>query len=386
MNPSSVSNFGGNWCIDNDLKAMFESCIIEHEKFYDTLEEKEKRLHIFKDAFRFIDRVGKCIPNKAVMLMEELLCLHFSRPKSQELSASKYQDVPDRGECDIPPIRKQELFDPTEVSASKNKKNPAFSDVTLDQQKALYESYLIEHDKFYKSPKEKEERFQAFRKTLRYVDQYNSTHDPSRWIRLTYFSDMNYSGGKVVCRREPVNLTEDSGSEDEENHTPSERTLDEERAMFESYLIEHGRFYKSHKEKERRFKMFRKTLKFIDRYNSDHDPSERDHFYDTEDLASKDKENHTPSKRTLDEVKAIYDSYLIEHDRLYYMYPKEKEKRFQIFRKTLWFMDHYNTTCHPCDRIKLSSNADMPHTRGCVIPRYRKLVLFDLTEGTCDLY
>nr|ABQ10191.1 actinidin Act1c [Actinidia eriantha] len=49
----------------------------------------------------------------------------------------------------------------------------------------------------------------------------------------------------------------------------AKRTNDEVKAMYESWLIKHGKSYNSLGERERRFEIFKETLRFIDEHNAD---------------------------------------------------------------------------------------------------------------------
>ena len=49
----------------------------------------------------------------------------------------------------------------------------------------------------------------------------------------------------------------------------AKRTNDEVKAMYESWLIKYGKSYNSLGERERRFEIFKETLRFIDEHNAD---------------------------------------------------------------------------------------------------------------------
>ena len=55
----------------------------------------------------------------------------------------------------------------------------------------------------------------------------------------------------------------------------TQRTNDEVKAMYESWLIEYGKSYNSLGERERRFEIFKETLRFIDEHNADTNRSYR---------------------------------------------------------------------------------------------------------------
>ena len=55
----------------------------------------------------------------------------------------------------------------------------------------------------------------------------------------------------------------------------AKRTNDEVKAMYESWLIKYGKSYNSLGERERRFEIFKETLRFIDEHNADTNRSYR---------------------------------------------------------------------------------------------------------------
>lgn len=50
---------------------------------------------------------------------------------------------------------------------------------------------------------------------------------------------------------------------------PSERTEKEMRAMYESWLVRHGKAYNALGEKEKRFEIFKDNLRFVDEHNKE---------------------------------------------------------------------------------------------------------------------
>ncbi|GKB72639.1 low-temperature-induced cysteine proteinase-like protein, partial [Tanacetum coccineum] len=51
-------------------------------------------------------------------------------------------------------------------------------------------------------------------------------------------------------------------------HMSSWRTDDEVNAMYEAWLVKHGKFYNAINEKENRFQIFKDNLRYIDEHNS----------------------------------------------------------------------------------------------------------------------
>ncbi|KAK9051578.1 hypothetical protein SSX86_028205 [Deinandra increscens subsp. villosa] len=183
-------------------------------------------------------------------------------------------------------------YDFSTQSPSHDRRSKAVSRRTLDEEKAMYESYLVEHYKHCKNPEEKERRFQRFRETLRLIDRHNSTCHPSDRVGLTYSSDM------------PRGTTLQSAEYDSARY---ERHVVD---MFKSFILMtgDGEFYNTPEEKEKMFQMFRKLMFFF-------------------------------RGRSEGVVVAMFESFIAEFEEFCNTPPEEKEKMFQIFRKFLMFID-----------------------------------------------
>ncbi|KAF5800859.1 putative actinidain [Helianthus annuus] len=70
-----------------------------------------------------------------------------------------------------------------------------------------------------------------------------------------------------------------------------------------------------------------------------------------------------------DELKAMYEKYLIDFGKTDYMPPEEKEQRFELFKENLKFIQDYNST-HPFNKLGLTSVTDysLHEICGLVIP------------------
>ncbi|KAJ9559990.1 hypothetical protein OSB04_005150 [Centaurea solstitialis] len=83
---------------------------------------------------------------------------------------------------------------------------------TDDEVNAIYESWLVEHGKFYNAIGEKERRFLIFKDNLRYIDEQNSGGDRSYKLGLNKFADLSneeyrltYTGAKRIDSRRKLN-------------------------------------------------------------------------------------------------------------------------------------------------------------------------------------
>ncbi|KAK9069726.1 hypothetical protein SSX86_010120 [Deinandra increscens subsp. villosa] len=74
-----------------------------------------------------------------------------------------------------------------------------------DELKAMYEKYLVDHGKSYKTAHEKQRRFEIFKKTLRFINEYNSTtSDPSRKLGITSLADVALEEISNPCVQDPA--------------------------------------------------------------------------------------------------------------------------------------------------------------------------------------
>ncbi|KAK9063845.1 hypothetical protein SSX86_017717 [Deinandra increscens subsp. villosa] len=67
---------------------------------------------------------------------------------------------------------------------------------TRDEVKDMFEEWMIEHNKVYKSLAEKEKRFEIFRNTLKIVENHNSTGSPVYKLGLNMMSDLTLEEAK----------------------------------------------------------------------------------------------------------------------------------------------------------------------------------------------
>ncbi|XP_049355745.1 probable cysteine protease RDL2 [Solanum verrucosum] len=67
-----------------------------------------------------------------------------------------------------------------------------------DEVAALYESWLIKHEKSYNALDEKDNRFQIFKDNLKYIDEHNSVLNQSYKLGLTKFTDLTNEEYKLI--------------------------------------------------------------------------------------------------------------------------------------------------------------------------------------------
>ncbi|CAH1424443.1 unnamed protein product [Lactuca virosa] len=102
MTTSDASS--SSWRTDDEVNAMYESWLVKHSKFYNTLREKEKRFQIFKDNLRYIeahnsgDHSYKLGLNKFSDLTIEEHRLRYStgaipKRKSNKLKSDRYSPL-----------------------------------------------------------------------------------------------------------------------------------------------------------------------------------------------------------------------------------------------------------------------------------------------------
>ncbi|KAK9051531.1 hypothetical protein SSX86_028158 [Deinandra increscens subsp. villosa] len=224
----------------------------------------------------------------------------------------------------------EELFNPT--LPPKIKETAALPQRTLDEEKAMYESYLVEHDKqhYNNNPEEKEMRFQTFRETMRFIDRHNLT---------TQSMEGQFDPA--------LTLSEDDSAVDDDLEEDCGRTDGEVEAMFNSFIAGHEEFYNTPEEKEKMFQIFRKILMFIDDLNETYYAQGlkllRPSKMMMEDDSASNDDLEEDCGRTDGEVEAMFNSFIARHEELYNT-PEEKEKMFQIFKKTLMFVDDNNST------------------------------------------
>ncbi|KAG5573461.1 hypothetical protein H5410_063227 [Solanum commersonii] len=69
---------------------------------------------------------------------------------------------------------------------------------TDDEVEALYESWLIEHEKLYNALGEKDNSFQIFKDNLKYIDERDSVLNQSYKLGLTKFTDLTNQEYKLI--------------------------------------------------------------------------------------------------------------------------------------------------------------------------------------------
>ncbi|WVY90544.1 hypothetical protein V8G54_036058 [Vigna mungo] len=144
------------------------------------------------------------------------------------------------------------------------------------------------------------------------------------------------------------------------------RTKKEVVSMYEKWIVEHGKSYNTPEEKDKRFQIFKNTLRYIDKANS----ANRGCTFGLNqfsDLTLKEFEatylcnyrlltrtrgkatgtsmaahhRDKATERTEEEVVSLYEKWIVKHDRLYT--PEEKDKRFQIFKDNMLLIDKEKT-------------------------------------------
>ncbi|KAK9051590.1 hypothetical protein SSX86_028217 [Deinandra increscens subsp. villosa] len=190
---------------------------------------------------------------------------------------------------------------------------------TMDEEKAMFESYLVEYDKHYNNPEEKERRFQTFSEILWFIDRQNLTtqsmeeeqqqSDAASSEEDSSSSDLEEDSGDSEVEEEEAMFNSDIMPRGGTGTAlPRASSGLSERNMFESFVIMTG-YKETPEEKEKMFQIFRKFLSFL-------------------------------PGRSEGVVVAMFESFIAGHEEEFCNTPpKEKEKMFRIFRDFLIFID-----------------------------------------------
>ncbi|WVY89926.1 hypothetical protein V8G54_035440 [Vigna mungo] len=138
---------------------------------------------------------------------------------------------------------------------------------TEEEVVSLFEEWIVEHDKLYNTPEEKNKRFQIFKKSLLFIDKENSANR-GYWLGLNPFSDLTNKEFKTMwCGFKGIDPPGTSMAAHHRDKATG-RTEEEVVSLYEEWLVKHGKLYNTLEEKDKRFQIFKDNLRLFDKINS----------------------------------------------------------------------------------------------------------------------